>query len=286
MTDDPKKAFFDGKLRAVTLFGMSGVGKTRIAALLRDSGDWFHYSVDYRIGTRYLGEEIVDEFRLEAMKNPKLRELVQSDSIFIASNLSFHNLRPLSNWLGKPGSPRKHGISFEEYLHRQRIHRDAEISAMLDYRKFLKRSKRLYRYGSFVCDTSGSFCEVVDPTDKDDPILGSLYRDTVIVYIRGTEKHRREFARRFSINPKPMYYNEAFLIRNWSRYLGDIDGRENEANPDDFSRQIFDRVLDYRLPIYQEIADRWGITVEADEVFEVETEAEFCNLVEKRISER
>ena len=42
--------FVRGPRHAVTVFGMSGVGKTRLAALLRESR-WFHYSVDYRIGT-------------------------------------------------------------------------------------------------------------------------------------------------------------------------------------------------------------------------------------------
>ena len=80
--------------KSVALIGMSGVGKTRISALLRDEGDWFHYSVDYRIGTRYLDEQIVDDFKREAMKNTYLRELLRSDSIYIGSNLSFHNLTP------------------------------------------------------------------------------------------------------------------------------------------------------------------------------------------------
>ena len=41
--------------RRVVLFGMSGLGKTHISNMLRDSGSWFHYSIDYRIGTRYMG---------------------------------------------------------------------------------------------------------------------------------------------------------------------------------------------------------------------------------------
>ena len=41
--------------KCVTLLGMSGVGKTWLSDLLRRS-DWFHYSGDYRIGTRYLDE--------------------------------------------------------------------------------------------------------------------------------------------------------------------------------------------------------------------------------------
>ena len=49
-------AYLEAPQKAVALFGMSGLGKTRIAAMLRDEDDWFHYSIDYRIGTRYMGE--------------------------------------------------------------------------------------------------------------------------------------------------------------------------------------------------------------------------------------
>ena len=89
---------------AVTVFGMAGVGKTRLAALLRKH-HWFHYSADYRIGTRYMGEAIVDNFKAEAMKVPFLRQLLRSDSIKIGSNISFANLDPLSTYLGRPGNP-------------------------------------------------------------------------------------------------------------------------------------------------------------------------------------
>ena len=37
---------------AVSLLGMSGVGKTTLSKTLRRDGGWFHYSADYRIGTR------------------------------------------------------------------------------------------------------------------------------------------------------------------------------------------------------------------------------------------
>ena len=45
--------------KKVTLVGMSGVGKTHLSSLLRDH-NWFHYSGDYRIGMRYLDEDILD----------------------------------------------------------------------------------------------------------------------------------------------------------------------------------------------------------------------------------
>ena len=43
----------------VTLLGMSGVGKTYLSSLLCGH-NWFHYSGDYRIGTRYMDDPILD----------------------------------------------------------------------------------------------------------------------------------------------------------------------------------------------------------------------------------
>ena len=60
----------DAAHRKVLVFGMSGLGKTHLSGLLRGSENWFHYSIDYRIGTRYLGETIADNAKAEAMKVP------------------------------------------------------------------------------------------------------------------------------------------------------------------------------------------------------------------------
>ena len=53
--------------KRVTLVGMSGVGKSYLSAKLRGS-HWFHYSGDYRIGTRYLDEHIID--MIKALSGP------------------------------------------------------------------------------------------------------------------------------------------------------------------------------------------------------------------------
>jgi hypothetical protein len=102
---------------------MSGLGKTRLASLMRDQGEWFHYSIDYRIGTRYMGEHIVDNFKREAMRCRSCAIFCLSDSIYIGSNITFNNLAPLSTYLGKPGDPAKGGLPFEEYMRRQDQHR-------------------------------------------------------------------------------------------------------------------------------------------------------------------
>ena len=52
--------------KAVTLLGMSGVGKTWLANKLPKT-DWFHYSGDYRIGTKYLSEAILDNVKRQVL---------------------------------------------------------------------------------------------------------------------------------------------------------------------------------------------------------------------------
>jgi hypothetical protein len=272
--------------KRVALFGMSGLGKTRLAATLRDEAEWFHYSVDFRIGTRYMGEHIVDNFKREAMRNPFLRELLRGDSIYIASNITFQNLAPLSTYLGKPGDPAKGGIPFEEYLLRQRQHRAAEIAATRDTLPFMDKAKTIYGYAHFVADTSGSLCEVVDPEDPADPVLVDLAAACLPVWIRGTEAHAAALAERFDRAPKPMYYPEAFLVDLWNRYRDEHGLYGDEVDPDAFVRHGFRALLAHRLPRYQAIADRCGVTVEADEVAALRDAADFEELIATALDRR
>src|SRR5210317_2267244 len=139
--------------KRVLFFGMSGLGKTHISNMLRASGDWFHYSIDYRIGTRYMGEYIADNAKAEAMKVPFLRDLLMSDSIYIGSNITFENLSPVASYLGKPGDPKKGGVPIDEYRRRQYQFRRAEIDALMDTSYFIRRAQSLYGYPNFICDT-------------------------------------------------------------------------------------------------------------------------------------
>ena len=279
-------AYLNAPRKAVALFGMSGLGKTRMAALLRDSGQWFHYSVDYRIGTRYMGEHIADNFKRAAMQVPFLRELLMTDSVSIASNLTFENLAPLSTYLGKPGDHERGGIEFEEYVTRQRQHRVAEIAAMQDTVHFIQRAEQIYGYPHFMCDTSGSLCEVVDPTDQDDPVLSLLVDHVLLVQIKGTEADADELVRRFTKAPKPMYYPEDFLRDSWGAYLAEKQTTAEKVDPDNFIRFGFRRLLTHRLPRYDAIAKNWGITVTADNVANVQTAEDFDQLIANAIDGR
>ena len=278
--------YLNAPRKAVALFGMSGLGKTYLANILRGGGQWFHYSVDYRIGTRYMGEHIADNFKAAAMQVPFLRELLMSDSVYIASNLTFENLAPLSTYLGKPGDPAKGGIPFEEYLRRQRLHRTAEIASMLDTVPFMERAHGIYGYPHFLCDTSGSLCEVVDPAAPDDEVLSVISRHMLLVQIRGTEADAEKLAARFDQAPKPMYYPEAFLVESWEAYLAEKGVTEDKVDPDDFIRWGFRRLLTHRLPRYDAISDRWGISVAAADVAKIRSPADFDTLIAETLSQR
>jgi len=264
--------------KRVMLYGMSGLGKTHLANMLRDQGSWFHYSVDYRIGTRYMGEHIADNFKREAMKVPLLRELLMTDSVYIASNITFDNLAPLSTYLGKPGDPAKGGLAFAEYMKRQDQHRAAEIAATLDTARFMERAKDIYGYPNFVCDTSGSICEVVEPDDPADPVLRQLADTLLLVWIKGSDDHTAELVRRFDRAPKPMYYQPDFLHAMWEEYRATHSVSEETCDPDHFVRWTYARALAHRQPRYAAMA-RWGVTVTAEEVAAVKTTADFDALI-------
>ena len=265
--------------KRVALFGMSGLGKTYLSEMLRAGGAWFHYSVDYRIGTRYMGEHIVDNFKREAMRVPFLRELLMTDSIYIASNITFENLAPLSTYLGKPGDPEKGGIAFDEYLTRQRQHYDAEQAALRDTGHFVNKALELYGYEHFVCDTSGSICEVVDGTNPDDPVLQALSAAALPVWIKGDASHKQELLARFDAAPKPMYYREEFLCEKWAEYCALRQVAPEAVDPNDFIRWGYSELLDARLPRYAAIAENWGITLDADDVRHIRNQQDFDTLI-------
>ena len=279
-----KEEWLMAKNKKVVLFGMSGLGKTHISNMLRNSGEWYHYSIDYRIGTRYMGEQIEDSYKEEAMKSPYLRELLLGDSVHISSNISFNNLAPLSNYLGKPGNKEKGGLSIDEYKKRQAQHHIAEVKALLDTPNFIDKSNRIYGYPNFVCDTGGSICEVVDPQNPNDPVLKTLAENTLIVWIQGTDHHTDELIKRFDQNPKPMCYHPNFLDLKWKEYLKLNKCSFKEVDPDDFVRWTYSEAMDHRNPIYKSMSS-WGITVQADLISGVKTPEEFNLLIGSTLSD-
>ncbi|NDV00639.1 ATPase [Pseudoroseicyclus tamaricis] len=271
--------------KRVLLLGMSGLGKTHISQRLRATGRWFHYSIDYRIGSRYLDEAIADNAKREAMKVPFLRDLLMTDSIHVTANLTFSNLAAVSSWLGKPGDPAKGGLPIAEYRARQARFRAAEIAALRDTGHFARRSEELYGYPNFVCDSGGSICEWVDPEDPEDPLLTELAQECLLVWIEGSRAHEQELIRRFDAAPKPMAYQPEFLTEAWTAYLEETGSAEAEVDPDSFIRFAYARALAHRQPRYAAMA-KWGVTISAAEAGGVEDEAGFTQVIAAALERR
>ncbi len=261
--------------KRITLLGMSGVGKTRLSNLLRKR-DWFHYSGDYRIGTRYLDEPILDNIKHKVMEIPFLRELLRSDSIHIVNNITVDNLHPVSSFLGKLGNPEQAGLGLREFKHRQELHRVAEIAAMRDVPVFIRKAQEIYGYRHFINDAGGSVCELDDPAT-----IETLAEHTLILYLKATATDEQELIRRAEADPKPLYYREAFLDEQLATYLQEralpyvalID-------PDDFVRWMFPRLFYARIPRYEAIAAEHGYTLTTTELAQAQDEAGFMRLIE------
>jgi len=264
--------------KSITLLGMSGVGKTRLSDILMNR-DWFHFSGDYRIGTRYLDEPILDNIKQQAMKVPFLRDLLRSDSIYIHNNISVYNLAPVASFLGKLGNPEFGGLSLEDFKHRQELHRQAEIAAMKDVPAFIEKSHSIYGYKHFINDAGGSLCELDNPE-----VLSILDEQTLILYIKASEADERALIERAKNDPKPLYYRASFLDEQLKVYM-----QENNIDyvaliePDEFVRWIFPRLFYSRIPRYEKIAEQYGYTVTTEEVGQVKDEASFLNMIENAI---
>lgn len=260
--------------KSVTLMGMSGVGKTVLANRL-PATRWFIYSGDYRIGTQYLREPILDNIKLRAMEVPFLRNLLRSDSIYIESNITVHNLRPISTFLGKLGDPGRGGLPLKEFRRRQELHRDAEARAMRDVASFIEKAERIYGYMHFVNDAGGSICELGDAG-----ALETLIDNTVILYLEASTEDEEKLVERARKAPKPMYYSPEFLQRSMPAFLKERNLDDiGKASPDDFTLWAFPRLIAHRRPLYAAVAREHGYTVPARAAQGIRSEADFVELV-------
>jgi hypothetical protein len=268
--------------KCVLFFGMSGLGKTHISKLLVQQGGWFHYSIDYRIGTSGMYPHIKDNLIAHAMREPFLAQMLRADAIYLEPNVHDHDLSAVAAYLGKPGDPARGGLPMAEYTHRQSQFEAAEIMALKETKPFMDRAKRLYGYDNFICDTGGSICEWIDPEDDADPLLVELAEHCLLVWIKGDEAHTHDLIQRFDRAPKPMAYQPAFLNRVWEQYLSENNCKEGDVDPDSFIRWTYAQALAHRQPRYAAMA-RHGITVTAGDIHAVSTAAAFDDLIASKL---
>ncbi|MEM7196258.1 MAG: ATPase [Pseudomonadota bacterium] len=259
--------------KAITLLGMSGIGKTTVGSVL-PRNVWFHYSGDYRIGTRYLDEAILDHVKTRAMQHPELRMMLQNDHIYLRNNIAIDNLEPLSNYLGKIGDPDQGGLSLHEFKRRQKLFCHAEQMAMNDVPTFIDKGQSIYRYPHFLNDAGGSICGL------DDQTWDMLSEHTLILYLRADNDLEQTLAERARRYPKPLVYEEEFLDSALHTYLQENGISDIESiEPDRFVQWVFPKLIDYRRPMYEAICEKYGYAVDARLVFELKNEDDFLAMV-------
>lgn len=273
--------FLDWDSKSITLLAMSGAGKTTLANKLPHN-KWFHYSGDYRIGTKYLGEPILDNIKKQAMEVPFLKELLLSDSIYICNNVSVDNLAPVSSFLGKIGARDQGGLALAEFKRRQALHHQAEIAAMYDVSEFIHKAESIYGYKHFINDAGGSVCELECPA-----VLEHLAKHTLIIYIKTSPALNSTIINRSKSSPKPLYYREAFLDEKLAEFMLQNDYHDmNTIPPDEFVSWVFPELFQSRLPRYQAIADEYGYTIDASNVAEVTDDQDFIQLIAQAIAQQ
>lgn len=268
------KEFASGSNKAVTLLGMSGVGKTHISNIL-PSSQWFHYSGDYRIGTKYLDEPILDCVKKEAMRQPYLREILCKDYIYIRNNITIDHLQPISHFLGKLGDAQKGGLCLKEFKWRQALFRDAELRAMQDVGAFMRKARDIYGYPHFINDAGGSVCAL-----SDSECWEELSRNTVILYLQADQEMENTLIERARRSPKPLFYESDFLDRHVNTYLQEFAvGDVNAIDPDHFVQWVFPMLIAHRRPRYAGIAEKYGYTIDAKQIFDIDCTDALISLI-------
>lgn len=273
--------FLDWESKSITLLAMSGAGKTTLSSKL-PRAKWFHYSGDYRIGTKYLEEPILDNIKQQAMGVPFLRDLLRSDSIYICSNITVENLSPVSSFLGKIGNPAKGGLSLAEFKRRQALHHQAEIAAMNDVPEFIHKAEDIYGYTHFINDAGGSVCELDCPE-----VIETLAKHSLIVYIKIPSALEKTIIERAKKEPKPLYYRPEFIDEKLDVFMRERGyGSTDQIDPDDFVSWVFPELFKARVPRYEAIAQQYGYTVDGDQVAKVQSEDDFMHLIAQAIAQQ
>ncbi len=241
--------------KVITLMGMSGIGKTYLSCLLAKEG-WFHYSCDLEIGTTYLGAEI--------------EETLGEKNTVIAEDLS-----QLSRYVGQLGAGK---LPFDEFKRRQNTYFEAECESLRQLQKVVAQAHK-GGFSQVVNDSTGSLCEI-----DDEVLLDAVDENSLIVYIKANAEEEKHVLKRAQDYPKPMFFSPERFAFWVEEYLTVNDLKDtNEMDADDFGRWVFPRLFENRLPKYQYIADKYGVTIPSSAFHGVTTSNDFLKIIESHL---
>lgn len=232
--------------KAITFLGMSGAGKTHLACQLEAWG-WMNYSCDYEIGSKYM------------------KDALQGGGAFSSANIE-----ALATYLGKLGDPAKGGHPRALFEERQRAYYNAEVQAVSHMREALADTEK-----HFVHDSTGSLCEI-----EDDALIDDIGQKTLFVYLKISPEQENIVLDRAQKYPKPLFFPKDFLAEKVEEYLALHDMRHAEdMDPDAFARWVFPHLFEARKPKYQRLADQYGVTIPADNFWQVSSPEAFVEIV-------
>ncbi len=241
--------------KVITLMGMSGVGKTYLSLMLAEQG-WFHYSCDLEIGTRYLGTEI--------------EKTLGEPNRVVAEDLS-----QLSQYVGRLGD-----LPYDEFKRRQEQYYDAECQSLEELKTVVSQAKA-DGFTNVVNDSTGSFCEI-----SDTKLFDSVDERSLIVYIKANAEEEKQVLKRAQDYPKPMFFSPERFDFWVAEFLADKGlSSSDDINADEFSRWVFPRLFENRLPKYQAIADRYGVTIPSEAFLGVKSADEFLKVIVAHLPE-
>lgn len=238
MIYDSAADFLNAPRKAITLMGMSGVGKSYLSSLMSGWG-WFAHSCDLEIGTKHLAGEL--------------------DAAVSADDIS-----ALSRYISKPGD-----LPMDEFLRRQKLYYEGECASLSRVPELAAAQDK------FVVDSTGSICEI-----EDAELMEALGRATLFVYIKASKDEEIAVLERAQQYPKPLFYPPSHFEAWVEEYRQLFDVQDTDDLPaDDFTRWVFPRLFAERLPKYQALAERFGVTVSTEDLYKVKSEGDLLNVI-------
>ena len=200
---------------------------------------WSHFSCDLEIANVHLKDKI-------------------------QGSVSADDLSALSSYIGKVGD-----FPIDEFKARQARYYMAEVAALN------AASKESAKHKKFVHDSTGSLCEITD-----EAVLKSIGSSTLFVYIQASKKEEIEILKRAEEYPKPLFFPPKMLdawLHEYQQIFGvsNVDGIDG----DDFVRWVFPKLFEMRLPKYERLAERYGVTIPSSEIHGVKDEQGLLNLI-------
>lgn len=247
-----KQQFIDQPKKAVTLIGMSGVGKSYLSGVL-DAAGWRGYSCDYLIGTQYLAEALGGH----------------------ADGMRADNILGLSEFVGQVGDVAKGGMALAEFQRRQQMYKDAELQSLQDACVAMDEAE-----GHMVLDSTGSICELDAPD-----VMEALGQRSLFVYLKVRQEGHGEILRRAVEYPKPLYYAPKFLLERLEVYKTQFDVECVDAiDPVEFLRWVFPFLFEARLAKYQALADQYGVTIYSDRFADVKSADDIVDVISAELT--